>query len=572
MSDKHTAYRADSFYPSNEAEMQQNGQVIDPATGQPVQQWQTNPQGYTPQEGYIQQEGYAPQNGYSQQDQTQYATPDYSQAGYQNPQHGYQDQTAETYQQPYQQTTQLPDYSAQNQHQHGYEQPVDPAQQAYSQQGTYGYGEQQANNPYAQPSHEGHQQAYAPGSYVEEQDPYLAAHQNATPPFDAAQHGMNAQYDQNTAYAEGYHDPAAYNNMASVDAGQAPALYNGTTDQLANQQGQYGQQGYGHPDYQGAVDYNGAPYGAQVMQQPQGMAQLNDPYAPAPLQQPQMVDDGAFSGRKSFMVGAMILGSVIIGGGVAFAYKYSGDGASGDRAPLILSDGGDGKVVPENPGGREFENQNKKIFDRLGDAGAVAKAAVVQTKDPDVVQSLRGDVSDKPALREESASKDGVGGARLVRTYKINRNGERIADNNAFAGQDQKVKDITGVAVDIGKPSRTVKTSREGAAVRDKNQVEQRVASLEKQRDVQAASDGDFVVQISARRTQQDALAAFSGLQSKYGDVLTGYRPLIQRADLGAKGVFYRLRVGPMASKDSAVSVCSKLKAKGLKGCFPTKR
>lgn len=594
MSDKQTAYRGETFHSMNDAEVPQNGQMIDPVTGLPVQQWQQNPQGYAPQEGY------APQTGYVQPGQAGVGATDYAQNGqYQGGavqgQNVYQEPAQDAYGTTYQQQNQLPDYSAQNQFQQnqfqqGYEQPVDQTQQSYEQPqqgfeqpqqgyeqaGTFGYTDpnaqnqyaqnQYAQNQYVQPGQEVYQTGYAPEAYAAEtyveEDPYLAAHQNATLPFDAAQNDVNGQYEQNVYAAEAYQgqvyqDPNYY-GQAQVDAGHSPAHYNGAGDQFAVPQDQYAQPGYD----QGAMDYNGQ-YAAQ-QQLPQGMAQINDPFAPAPLQQVQSdTRDATSSGRKSFLVGAMILGSVIIGGGVAAAYKYSGE--SGDqRAPLILSDGSDAKVAPENPGGREFQNQNKKIFDRLGDGGALAKAAV--SGEPEVVQSLRGDVSGSVG--------DGkvVNGARLVRTFKINRNGDRMGDNSASFGQEQQVKDYTGVSVDTGKASRVVKTSREGK-VAQRAPVERRVAALEQTRRAPVTTTGgDFVVQISARRTQPDALAAFSGLQSRYGDVLTGYRPLIQRADLGTKGIFYRLRVGPMASKESALAVCNKLKSKGLKGCFATRR
>ena len=74
-------------------------------------------------------------------------------------------------------------------------------------------------------------------------------------------------------------------------------------------------------------------------------------------------------------------------------------------------------------------------------------------------------------------------------------------------------------------------------------------------------------------RDQTSALEAFANMQQKYSTILGTYGPLIQRADLGDRGVFYRLRVGPVASKNGADSLCGKLKQAGLKSCFvrPTK-
>jgi len=83
-----------------------------------------------------------------------------------------------------------------------------------------------------------------------------------------------------------------------------------------------------------------------------------------------------------------------------------------------------------------------------------------------------------------------------------------------------------------------------------------------------ATQSGQFVVQVAARRSEAQAQAAFSQLRSNYGSQVSNYRPLIQRADLGDRGVYYRLRVGPMNSHDEATRVCSNLKAAGLSDCL----
>lgn len=83
-----------------------------------------------------------------------------------------------------------------------------------------------------------------------------------------------------------------------------------------------------------------------------------------------------------------------------------------------------------------------------------------------------------------------------------------------------------------------------------------------------AAGGEQFVVQVAARQSQTAALAAFADLQQRYPSLLNSYRPIIQRADLGDKGVWYRLRVGPMSEKTAAASLCEKLKSAGMRSCL----
>jgi hypothetical protein len=74
---------------------------------------------------------------------------------------------------------------------------------------------------------------------------------------------------------------------------------------------------------------------------------------------------------------------------------------------------------------------------------------------------------------------------------------------------------------------------------------------------------GSYAVQVSSQRSEAEAQAAFRSLQGKYPDQLGGKQPLIHKADLGAKGVYYRAMVGPFASSGEAGELCTALKAAG---------
>ncbi|MBL4756148.1 MAG: SPOR domain-containing protein [Rhizobiales bacterium] len=87
-----------------------------------------------------------------------------------------------------------------------------------------------------------------------------------------------------------------------------------------------------------------------------------------------------------------------------------------------------------------------------------------------------------------------------------------------------------------------------------------------------ASASGEYVVQIAARRSEEQALGAFEQVKSQYASAIGNYRPLIQRADLGDRGVYYRLRVGPMSSQAEAAQVCNNLKAAGMGDCLVRER
>jgi cell division septation protein DedD len=85
-----------------------------------------------------------------------------------------------------------------------------------------------------------------------------------------------------------------------------------------------------------------------------------------------------------------------------------------------------------------------------------------------------------------------------------------------------------------------------------------------------ATSGGGYAVQVSSLRSEQEAQSSFRALQAKYPNLLGGRQPVIRRADLGTKGIYYRAMVGPFDSADQATDLCTNLKAAGG-GCLVQK-
>jgi cell division protein FtsN len=76
-----------------------------------------------------------------------------------------------------------------------------------------------------------------------------------------------------------------------------------------------------------------------------------------------------------------------------------------------------------------------------------------------------------------------------------------------------------------------------------------------------ATASGDYVLQIGAYKSQDEANAAWKSYQKKH-PMLGGYDSDVKQVDLADKGTWYRLRVGAF-SKDAAASLCAKLKTDG---------
>ena len=70
-------------------------------------------------------------------------------------------------------------------------------------------------------------------------------------------------------------------------------------------------------------------------------------------------------------------------------------------------------------------------------------------------------------------------------------------------------------------------------------------------------------MQLSSQRDETTAWSSWKKLQASTGDLLANHEPAVVRADLGAKGIYFRLQVG-LDSRRDAQDLCG-----GLKTCGP---
>ena len=77
-----------------------------------------------------------------------------------------------------------------------------------------------------------------------------------------------------------------------------------------------------------------------------------------------------------------------------------------------------------------------------------------------------------------------------------------------------------------------------------------------------ATARGDFRVQLGAVRSKARAVKEAKRLISLHKRTLGRLTIVPVRADLGSRGVYYRLRVGPFPDRATADSLCRKLSAR----------
>jgi cell division septation protein DedD len=79
---------------------------------------------------------------------------------------------------------------------------------------------------------------------------------------------------------------------------------------------------------------------------------------------------------------------------------------------------------------------------------------------------------------------------------------------------------------------------------------------------------GGVLLQIGSYPNEAAANGAWTSFQKKHTATLAGIGPDVKGFDLGAKGTWYRLRIGPFADKATANAACAKLKEEGAPACF----
>ena len=83
----------------------------------------------------------------------------------------------------------------------------------------------------------------------------------------------------------------------------------------------------------------------------------------------------------------------------------------------------------------------------------------------------------------------------------------------------------------------------------------------------QALAAGEYFVQIASLKSEDGARREWARMQRAHPDLLGDLELKVQPADLGERGVFFRVRTGPFPNKATALDMCWQIKAAKL-GCL----
>jgi len=280
---------------------------------------------------------------------------------------------------------------------------------------------------------------------------------------------------------------------------------------------------------------------------------------------------------------AAVLALAVVGTGAAFAYRtYVGSPRSGEP-PIITADNSPTKVVPaQSDGGAS------KIPDRMPPGGGGEKLVSREEAPVDVTSRAGVSPVEIPPLNQNSSPPPAA---------SVSPAGPVLATGSMPNNEPRKIKALTvkgdaaengGMPAGAAAPAKPDPAARSAStptapALRSPSAADagantpptlspQTPASdptpptrLAATNAVQTApsAGGNYLVQVSSEKNEAHARASYRALQNKFSAALGSRPPVIKRADLGAKGVYYRTMVGPFGSTEEAAKFCGNLKSAG---------
>ena len=409
---------------------------------------------------------------------------------------------------------------------------------------------------------------------------------------------MEMQQQAADPYAA-YSPPPAQPPQAQAQAGFDPqAQFNAQQQQQAPQPDYY-------PDH--------AALAGQQEQTPQPHEFAAQQHQPIAHEDPEP----SGGGMKKMIMGGAVAVALAAGGGGAYTYKYTDVFSGGATGPTPVVRAGGSPVKVMRPGRKQsgaslggsmrkrLSGGGDPVADRLASVeaslGNKAKAASNgmlpgrilprRANAPRRVKTLivrpDGTILQPAGTEEaamEAASKSMMSPGINAEALNRARNSLGTQAGAQAAGGLRRVKTFGGssVAKRLGGEAQRATTQRvkrslnmTGGRLRPNKVTPNNMRTVRAQprraitpSSVRSAGGVPYLVQVTSRSSQTSALAAFADMQQKYPSLIGAYEPDIQRADLGAKGVWYRLRVGPVASKSAAAQLCENLKSAGHPGCF----
>ena len=246
------------------------------------------------------------------------------------------------------------------------------------------------------------------------------------------------------------------------------------------------------------------------------------------------------------------------------------------------------KIRPENPGGMEIPNQDKDVYN-IVEKKEVDNTVVENLLPTPETPKLPDIVPDTSDIDETTANLDEIVDEVADIEDTAEASAETInqkAENTVEQAKEKisaDIKTATTEALEASEKINHEEVKKESAQkVEEKTDVKAEIKNVAKTETASAKSEektqapaqqanGKWQIQLVASKNKASVEKTWNDLSNRY-PVLKSYTHEIQTSDLGAQGIFYRLRAGSFADKNAAAAACAALKKQGLNDCITKER
>lgn len=309
--------------------------------------------------------------------------------------------------------------------------------------------------------------------------------------------------------------------------------------------------------YEGDVNYATNPYGA-----------------PPPRQGPGK--------RGLFALGFAVVGIVAFAGTIIVSYRGS-DRLSADGPPLLTADPSPTKSRPDQPGGMDVPHQDKLVYERLHDRSnhptverllpppeAPLPRPVVTPQIPAVppmpITPTVAQLPPPPPGATATVPRDAMDATAMPAPAQATAPAPAPAARQSPPAAAKPAGTVQPTAVSPPPKAAPQPVPAPTAAVKPAVAPPPAATLVAQQpapqpaKPVAAGGSGTWRIQLASVRSESEAAAEWKRITGRHPDALGGLSMQIAKADLGEKGVFYRVQGGG-ADEARAKSICAQLRA-----------
>lgn len=272
-----------------------------------------------------------------------------------------------------------------------------------------------------------------------------------------------------------------------------------------------------------------------------------------------------FEARKPVFATGIVVALLAVLGSVIW-YSYPRESAQREvmNTPIVRADAGDYRVLPAEPGGMAIPYRESTVFNTMrqaeGRGDGQVENLLPQPEQPvsrdQLFAGLKVDesVASTASTVSEDTSEKAVASEKVVDST--------ITESAAVT--TPQVAAMTAKPVPVEKPQADVVA----AVAANKTEPASGVQKIDEKPAL--ASAGGYYVQLGSVRAREGAAGEWSKLQKSFA-ALAPLNLRVQEANLGDKGLFYRIQGGPVTEAE-AKAICQSVIAQKPGGCLVVRK